>query len=338
MTVQFSKPHFFAVAALVAITALTAFSGGCQRSVDDDAPSVVLNENSSSEEKVTNGDIGLPAIETQTTQLQDQPAQSTHEPTHEPTPVENQSFSMKILCWNIESEGSDPNVIAEELTALGAYDIYALTEFLPTAEKLFGDTLGDNYELIMSRSGRNDRLAIAFDVRLFELVKVFEIAEINFQNRYRSPMVVLLKDKRSGIQFQIMNNHLARGKEQVRQKQAQQLVQWARTQLLPTVAVGDYNLDYVFATQQGNSAFPMMMKDNVWKWIPPVEMIDTNWYDNPRQPDGLDDYPGSLLDFAFVTGPAKDWKSFCRVIVRQGDFPDDETTSDHRPFELMLSY
>jgi hypothetical protein len=71
--------------------------------------------------------------------------------------------------------------------------------------------------------------------------------------------------------------------------------------------------------------------------VEPSELIDTNWYDNPREPDGDDDYPGSILDFAFVAGPAKDWKSVCNVIVREDDFPDDEKTSDHRPYELIIS-
>ena len=246
------------------------------------------------------------------------------------------SFSARFLCWNIESEGSDPEVIAAQLKDMEPYDIYALTEFLPKAEKLFARTLGKDYSLIVSKSGYNDRLAIAYDTRKFELLEVFEIKEINFQNRYRSPLVVLLKDKASGVEFNVMANHLARGKAEVREKQAEQLVEWARTQLKPTVALGDYNLDYVFETERGNSAFPKMMKDSVWKWIKPVEMIDTNWYDNPKDPDGEDDYPGSLLDFAFVTGPAKAWKTSCKVIVRPGDFPDDETTSDHRPFELTV--
>jgi len=246
-------------------------------------------------------------------------------------------FAARFLCWNIESDGSDPSVIAEQVKAFGRYEIYAFTEFLPTAEGLFSDTLGDDYKLVISQSGRNDRLAIAFDVQMFDLIKVFEIKEINFRNRYRSPLVVHLKDKETGVEFYVMNNHLARGKEDVRDAQAEQLVEWARTQLLPVVALGDYNLDYVFATEEGNSAFGRMMKDNVWKWIKPVEMIDTNWYDNPEDPDGKDDYPGSLLDFAFVSGPAKAWRAECNVIVRPGDFPDDESTSDHRPFELIIS-
>ncbi len=103
------------------------------------------------------------------------------------------------------------------------------------------------------------------------------------------------------------------------------------------VALGDYNFDYVFETEKGNEAFSNMLKDNVWLWVKPEQWIDTNWYDNPQEPDGKDDYPGSMLDFAFVSGPAKAWEKHCRVIVRDGDFPDDENTSDHRPFELLVS-
>lgn len=246
------------------------------------------------------------------------------------------AFSARFLCWNIESEGSYPRVIANQVKAMGSYDVYAFTEFLPDAEKLFVESLGERFQLVVSRSGHNDRLATAFDKRVFDLVKVFEIEEINFKHRYRAPLVVHLKEKRTGIEFYVMNNHLARGKEQVRDIQAEQLVQWARVQLLPTVALGDYNFDYVFETEKGNSAFAKMLKDNVWKWIKPVELVDTNWYDNPQAPDGFDDYPGSMLDFAFVSGPAKAWKMTCRIIVRPGDFPDDETTSDHRPFELII--
>jgi len=44
-----------------------------------------------------------------------------------------------------------------------------------------------------------------------------------------------------------------------------------------------------------------------------------------------------MLDFAFVAGPAKEWTPVCRVLVRDGDFPDDKTTSDHRPIELKLT-
>ncbi len=164
-----------------------------------------------------------------------------------------------------------------------------------------------------------------------------ELDEININGRYRSPLVVQLKERSSGIEFMVMVNHLARGKAEIRQAQATKLVEWARDQTLPVFALGDYNFDYVFETRKGNPGFVNMMQDNIWRWVEPTELIDTNWYDNPEQPDGQDDYPGSMLDFAFVAGPAKDWKSTCNILVREGDFPDDEKTSDHRPYELLIS-
>ena len=71
------------------------------------------------------------------------------------------------------------------------------------------------------------------------------------------------------------------------------------------------------------------------QWVRPVELIDANWSDPDG--DGNDNYPDSMLDFAFVAGPANDWNPVCRVIVREDDFPDDDTTSDHRPIELRLT-
>ena len=43
-----------------------------------------------------------------------------------------------------------------------------------------------------------------------------------------------------------------------------------------------------------------------------------------------------MLGSNFVAGAAKDWNAECQVIVREGDFPDDESTSDHRPVYLQL--
>lgn len=67
----------------------------------------------------------------------------------------------------------------------------------------------------------------------------------------------------------------------------------------------------------------------------PTEFIDTNWSD----PNGdiRDNSSDSMLDFAFVADPAKDSNPVCRAIVREGKFPDDDRTSDHRPIELKLT-
>ncbi len=42
----------------------------------------------------------------------------------------------------------------------------------------------------------------------------------------------------------------------------------------------------------------------------------------------------ATYDFDSPRGHNRHAKS--RVIVREGDFPDDETTSDHRPVELRV--
>ena len=248
--------------------------------------------------------------------------------------------SYRMLSWNVESEGADGNVIGRQLAELNPndlYDVFALSEVLPADLGKFRNALGKHYKYAYSKSGNNDRLEILYNENRFELVRHFEIQEINILKRYRAPLVVHLRERTNGDEFLVMVNHLARGKAEMRQKQATMLVEWARDQTMPVFALGDYNFDYVFATKKGNPAFTNMMRDNIWKWIEPTELIDTNWYDDYRNPDGKDDYPGSMLDFAFVAGPAKEWNSTVNVIVRDGDFPDDKTTSDHRPFELLIS-
>ncbi|MFT7631590.1 MAG: endonuclease/exonuclease/phosphatase family metal-dependent hydrolase, partial [Mariniblastus sp.] len=246
----------------------------------------------------------------------------------------------RLFSWNVESDGADSKVIAEQLKEMNPdehYDIFALTEVLPQDLKVYQMALGSNYQYAYSKSGSSDRLEILYNEDKFELVQFMELKEINILGRYRAPLIVHLRDRETKVEFQVMVNHLARGKAEIRQQQATMLVEWARDQTLPVFALGDYNFDYVFSTRKGNEGFVNMMRDNIWKWIEPETLIDTNWYDNPREPDGIDDYPGSMLDFAFVAGPAKNWKATCKIIVRDGDFPDDKSTSDHRPYELLIA-
>ena len=251
--------------------------------------------------------------------------------------AKSRGFEITLFSWNVESEGSDPKVIAKQLSEANRYDVYGLCEVLPESIELYTDALGGDYRTIASRSGFNDRLQIIYNTKKFELLERLELKEINFEYRYRSPLVAHLRDKATRQQIMVINNHLARGRKEVRTRQAEQLVEWARNQSVPVIAIGDYNFDYVFRTRKGNDGFNAMLRDSIWKWVEPVELIDTNWFDNPKNPDGHDDYEGSMLDFAFVAGAATEWKSECRIIMRPGDFPDDDKTSDHRPFELRLS-
>ena len=45
---------------------------------------------------------------------------------------------------------------------------------------------------------------------------------------------------------------------------------------------------------------------------------------------------GTRLTVALMTIQQSNWSIECDVVVRDGDFPDDETTSDHRPIEMTV--
>lgn len=254
-------------------------------------------------------------------------------------------FSYSILHWNVESGGNDPETVANQLVELGMYQVIGLSEVhVPEAyEQAISKKWPDRYEFVRGLSGTNeeredDHLWLAFDSQVFSLVDSQEMKEaggfVFDDGHHRVPLYVRLKDNANGQEVVFLMNHLGRSDREFRQAQARALREWARTKSIPIVAIGDYNFDFVFATEKGNKAFDEFMRDNVWTWIRPEPLIDTNWSD--RDGDGIDNYIDSLLDFSFVAGAAKTWKASSRVIVRENDFPDDEKTSDHRPVELIL--
>ena len=244
----------------------------------------------------------------------------------------------KILAWNVESDGADPAVIAEQLKELDGYQIYALSEVNKKDFGSFHKALGEEFKSINGTHKENDHLQLIYNAKQLELLRWSEMEEhggikFNYENRaLRCPLFAHFRDLKTKEEFQVVSNHLARGNAKFRTQQAIGLREWARLQTIPTIAIGDFNFDYEFKTRRGNEGFKEFTRDNVWKWIEPKKLIDTNWYD--REKDGEDDYPGSMLDFAFVAGPAKGQSWSCHVIVRPGDFPDDGKTSDHRPIVL----
>jgi endonuclease/exonuclease/phosphatase family metal-dependent hydrolase len=260
---------------------------------------------------------------------------------NKPTPTTSDSTKVEtkptdtqlsVLAWNVESDGSDPETILKQIQALGQFDVIALSEVLPTTEALWKQAF-KNGAVVMSSSGGRDRLVIAYNADAWELVRVLELDKYGDQvinpGNHRSPLIVHLKNRTTGYEFMLMNNHLARGKADVRTQQSVGISAWARDQTLPMLAVGDYNFDFDFRTKSGNESFRTFLAAGVWQWVEPKAWVDTNWDD--RDGDGKDNYPDSMLDFVFVAGPAKAWQVECEAIVRAGDFPDDNKTSDHRP-------
>lgn len=256
-------------------------------------------------------------------------------------PSEATSSEITILAWNVESGGSDPKIIAEQLSEFGSIDIYCLSEVSPRDFTTYRQACGTEFASFDSQSSGGDRLQIIYDASRFDLLERRELSsyrDVDLNNgNHRSPLYVRLEERACGLEFVVMTNHFARVNGDLRAKQAIGLREWARDQAqdVGVINISDFNFDYDFHTQRGNDAFVEMLRDNIWVWVKPEPLIDTNWSDPDG--DGRDNYPGSMLDFAFVAGEAREWSARCRVIVRDGDCPDDTTTSDHRPIELRMT-
>lgn len=252
-----------------------------------------------------------------------------------------QAAPLRVLSWNVESGGSDPAIIARQLAELGRYDVYCLQEVdgqdIGRYAGAVRQTHGKGYRFIASHTGRNDRLLIVFDDERFDLLEARELFQFGKYElntwRHRSPLVLVLRDTKSGSEFNIVTVHLARGDRSFRREQANGLREWVKGEPRPTILIGDCNFDYHYQRRQGNQAFVNFTAGNVWRWVRPAVDVDSNWSD--RDGDGKDNYPGSVLDFAFVAGESLG-DATAEVVVRAGDFPDSARTSDHRPVSLVV--
>ena len=276
-----------------------------------------------------------------------------------------QAEPFRLLAWNVESNRpaaprvSDVRVIREQLTALlrapaTRAQIVALSEVEPKTVSDFKEAvaagLGAEVDYVTSASGGfrdTDSLLLVVDKERFAIEDAFELhryggiaANFNVTERdspelgtvrARSPLVARVRDKTAGVAFWLIVNHLARGEDQLRVDQARILRKWAEDKAGEAViTAGDFNFDYVFETGKGNAAYDAMLEGGVWHWLKPDPLIDSNWTEDRDHP-GRDRYPGSILDFVFVANEARKWKGESDVIVREGDFPDTDETSDHRP-------
>ncbi|MFN9719186.1 MAG: endonuclease/exonuclease/phosphatase family protein [Planctomycetota bacterium] len=276
----------------------------------------------------------------------------------------------RILAWNVESNRpnqapvSDAATIADELRAMAVapatrFEIMVLSEVEPKTMEIFrlavAEGLGKPVDYISSASGGfadTDSLMLLVDTTRFEIADAIELHRYaglrgNFNNgadsqepgalRARSPLAVRLVSKAGSKSFWVIANHLARGEEDLRTEQAKMLRKWAMDSGEPVVAAGDFNFDYEFKSQRGNAGFAAMMEGGTWGWLKPNPLVDSNWADDRNITDRrVDRYPDSILDFVFVANEAKNWNGVSNVVVRPGDFPDSDKTSDHRP--LITSF
>lgn len=272
----------------------------------------------------------------------------------------------RLLAWNVESNRpgsppvSDPAVIASRLENLAAgadtrAAIFVLSEVDPRTAPSYCAAIesssGVDYEPLLSASGGfrdADSLLVLVDVGRFSVEDTCEIhryggisgntivadaSEDVGTLRARSPLAIRLVDRTTGASMWVVAVHLARGEEQLRTDQARMLCRWATDRGDPIILAGDCNFDFDIRTRRGNQAWDVIDASGVWKWLEPDPLIDTNWADDRTAPRGVrrDRYPDSMLDFVFVANSARAWIADSDVVVVDGDFPDDDTTSDHRP-------
>ncbi len=152
----------------------------------------------------------------------------------------------------------------------------------------------------------------------------------------RPPVAVKFKHPNSRSEFILLVNHFSAESSDIRARQAEFLVELARTASLPIIAVGDFNMEYDIKSGRGNEAFDIIQTDGIWRWVEPEQAIDTNW--SGPNGNGRDNHPNSMSDLVFVAGPPEGVRVTCKVVVREGDFPDDEKTSNHRPVLVTVEW
>ena len=157
---------------------------------------------------------------------------------------------LRLVTWNIESGGNKPSVIADQLGKLGRYDIVGLTEVDPVNSRRYREALssahGKPFQSAVSSTGKKDRVMFIYDGSRVSLIQNYELVAHDGKRmntvdfRYRSPLVGRFRHRDSGTEFLVVLVHLARGKEEVRQMQAEGLRTWAASQTVPVIGIGDF--------------------------------------------------------------------------------------------------
>ena len=240
--------------------------------------------------------------------------------------------NLEVVSYNVESGGADPNVVAERLGNHNGADIWGLSEVRNQSwanifEHAAEDGENADFAQILGTTGGADRLLILYDSDRLELVDSEELHNINPGGRVRAPLVAHFRLKSDGAEFYFMVNHLYRSRSVQRHAQAQLLNEWTSDRAIPVIAVGDYNFDW--SVQNGDTdhdeGYDHLTANNVFDWIRPATLVRTQ-----------DSNFNSVLDFVFASSAAKTWGVSSTILVEDGDFPDSNSTSDHRPLRARF--
>ncbi len=249
-----------------------------------------------------------------------------------------QAESIRVVGFNVESGGAAPGTLAEQIRTLGSVDIWGFSEV-----KNFGwamqfkaasiDATGRPYRFVFGTTGGGDRLVMLYNQDKLEELGSEELHDINPEGRVRAPLVVHFRVKGTDQELKAVVNHLYRKRSDLRRQQARQLREWAETQTVPVIALGDYNFDWE-SDQEHGQGFDAMTLNNVFAWVRPVNLFDNG---NLLPTQCHNDFR-SVLDFVFAAGEAKTWQGTSQILFPEADYcPDDNLTSDHRPVEAIFT-
>lgn len=230
--------------------------------------------------------------------------------------------SFVLATWNIQSGQSDPATIARQIGLFDGVDIWLLQEvnsretsyYVSAAE----DGEGVTFDSVMSSAGDGNHLLTLYNEDRFELVQGGEVAQVNTTGNARPALVVQLRDRGTGTDFLVMNNHLYSSREDQRIRQADILLRWGQQQTLPVIAGGDMN----FEAKNSDPSYLVFTEDGAWNRIAPEN-------DGPTRPNGR------AIDHIFVAGDARDWPVSAQIVERENDL-DNENNSDHRPVLALV--
>jgi len=254
----------------------------------------------------------------------------TSEPQQEPPVTANDpGRPFTLVSWNTELNGADLAIISARIAAFEGVDLWGLVEVTrpsdqPTLEAAAEIGEGVDYASVLGTTGGQDRMLAIYNQTRFTLIKSWEEHTINTTGTARAPLVLHLRDRVSGKEFLFMINHLYRSRNEERHKQAALLNTWAAAQQLPVIAVGDYNFDWGLTGESYDLGYDLLTHDGIFVWLTPPTLVTTQCSGWPCQYN-------SVLDFVFVAGAAQKWRAESTIIVTPNDFPDSDTTSDHRP-------
>ncbi|APB32993.1 endonuclease/exonuclease/phosphatase family [Gloeomargarita lithophora Alchichica-D10] len=255
------------------------------------------------------------------------------------------SSRLTVAAFNVESGSADPQVIAEKHIAphRNQVDIWGFSEvesndWMEKFRQAMRSGWGSDYRWLLGRSGGKDRLGIVYNARRLTYLRHEELEQINPKGSLRSPLVAEFRFRLTGQRFLFVVNHFYRGDEKNagrRHQQAQLFNEWAQSQNLPIIAVGDYNFDWDIGSQgqKRDLGFDLLTQNEVFRWVQPQQLVSTQC--NPEF--------NSVLDFIFVGGEAKNWPAASDILQPEPEYcspANRKTHSDHRPiravFELVV--